>query len=79
MGSSRSDPGELADQQKWLKSHKPEELFKDNGDLIDEVKAIVPEEDSKRLGQRKEVYAGYEDINTVDWKALCTEKGGKAS
>lgn len=47
--------------------------------MVDEVKSILPGEDSKRLGQRKEVYAGYEGIKTVDWKALCMKKGGTAS
>ncbi len=79
LAAAKKDPEELADLQTWLKSYRPEELFKDNGDVIDEIKSIIPEEESKRLGQRKEVYASYESLKTVDWKALCTKKGGTAS
>lgn len=79
LPAAKKDPGELADLQAWLKSYKPEELFKDNGDVIDEIKSVVPNEESKRLGQRKESYASYEGIQTVDWKAFSVKKGGTAS
>ena len=77
--AAKRNPEELAELQAWLKSYKPEELFKDNGDVIDEIKSVVPEVHSKRLGQRKEVYTSYEGINTVDWKAWSLKKGGTAS
>ena len=79
LAAAKKGPGELADLQAWLESYKPEELFKENGDVIDEIKSILPKDDSKRLGQRKEVYAAFEGIKTVDWKALCAKKGGTAS
>ena len=56
LPAAKKDAGDLADLQAWLKSYKPEEPFKDNGDVIDEIKSIIPKEESKRLGQRKEVY-----------------------
>jgi xylulose-5-phosphate/fructose-6-phosphate phosphoketolase len=79
LAGAKKDAGELADLQAWLKSYKPEELFKDDGDVIDEIKYTIPKEHSKRLGQRKEVYASYEGIKSVDWRALCAKKGGTAS
>jgi xylulose-5-phosphate/fructose-6-phosphate phosphoketolase len=66
LAATKKTLKELADLQTWLKSYKPEELFKDNGDVIDEIKVIVPKEESRRLGQRKEVHASYEGIKTVD-------------
>jgi xylulose-5-phosphate/fructose-6-phosphate phosphoketolase len=79
LAAAKKDSKELAQLQEWLMSYRPEELFKDNGDVIDEIKSVIPKVDSKRLGQRKEVYASYEGIKAVDWKALSTKKGGQAS
>lgn len=47
--------------------------------MIDDIKSIIPREEAKRLGQRKEVYASYEGIKNVDWKPFCTKKGETAS
>lgn len=65
--------------QDWLSSYKPDELFQENGDVIDEVKLIIPKEHSKRLGQRPEAYKGLEKVSVPDWKPFAVEKGSQES
>ena len=77
--AAKTDPEELKGLQEWLKSYKPEELFQENGDAIEEVLSIVPKNEGKRLGCRKEVYSSYRGIKPIDWKQLAVKKGSTAS
>ena len=77
--ASKSDPEELKGLQEWLTSYKPEELFKEDGDVIDEIKSVIPETAGKRLGQRPEVYSGYKGLKPIDWRALAVKKGSSES
>ena len=43
--------------ESWLKSYKPEELFNENGELIDEIKEIIPK-GSKRMGSNPNTNGG---------------------
>jgi xylulose-5-phosphate/fructose-6-phosphate phosphoketolase len=79
LPAAKKDPEELAQLQEWLLSYRPQELFEENGDVIDEIRSIIPKNGWKRMGERREVYAGYEGINPVDWKPLCSDKGDTAS
>lgn len=65
--------------QEWLSSYRSSELFTDTGDIIDEIKSVIPEESSKKLGQRKEAYQAYEGLKLVDWKKFGVEKGTEQS
>jgi xylulose-5-phosphate/fructose-6-phosphate phosphoketolase len=77
--AAKSDPEELAGLQQWLKSYKPEELFKEDGNVIDEILSVFPADHSKRLGQRKLVSAGYQALKPIDWKKFQVKKGSQAS
>lgn len=63
----------------WLSSYGPNELFKENGDIIDEIKSIIPSEDSKKLGQRVEAYKAYAPPNLPDWRHFAIDKGSQES
>ncbi|KAJ5918478.1 Transketolase C-terminal/Pyruvate-ferredoxin oxidoreductase domain II [Penicillium verhagenii] len=46
----KSDKEELDLVQKWLSDSKPEELFTETGDIIDEIKSIISTDNSEKLG-----------------------------
>lgn len=79
LAAAKSNQGELKELQKWLTSYKPEELFKDDGDVIDEIKAVIPENSEKRLGQKRESYAGYQPLTRTEWKQFTVKAGSSAS
>ena len=79
LPAAKKEPEELAQLQEWLRSYKPEELFNEDGNAIDEVLSIVPKDTHKRLGFRKEAYDPYEGLQKIDWKAFAVKKGGQAS
>lgn len=65
--------------QEWLSHYKTEELFTSNGDVIDEIKSVIPEENSKKLGQRAEAYKCYFQPHLPDWNKFCVKKGATES
>lgn len=79
LPKAKTDKEQLDLLQKWLSSYKPDELFTSTGDVIDEIKSVIPTEDKKKLGQRIEAYNGYKRPNLPDWRPFCVEKGSDAS
>lgn len=79
LPAAKTDKEELQQLQKWLQSYKPEELFKDDGDVVDEIKTVLPPNPAKRLGQRKEVYDSYQGVQPIDWRKFAVEKGASES
>ncbi|KAK2757209.1 hypothetical protein FQN54_004723 [Arachnomyces sp. PD_36] len=79
LPAAKKDEEELKALQDWLHSYKPKELFTESGDAVKEIKTIMPEDSSKRLGLRKEAYQGYVRPRLADWKKYAMEKGGEAS
>ncbi|OOQ87921.1 putative phosphoketolase [Penicillium brasilianum] len=79
LPKAKTDGGQLELLQKWLASYKPEELFTENGDIIEEIKSVIPENNEKKLGQRIEAYGKYKPPFLPDWKIFCTDKGAQES
>lgn len=79
LPKAKTNPEELRQLQQWLESYKPKELFKENGDVIDKIKSVIPEEPEKRLGQKKEVSGHYQGFKPIDWGKLAVGKGGSES
>ena len=77
--AAKTNPEELKDLQDWLLSYKPEQLFKDDGDVIDEIKSVIPEKPERRLGQKREAYAGHQPLKPTDWKQFTVKAGSSAS
>ncbi|KAJ5132489.1 hypothetical protein N7448_006647 [Penicillium atrosanguineum] len=75
LPKAKSDKQQLSLLQKWLSDYKPEELFTEGGDIIDEIKSVIPEENTKKLGQRVEAYNSYVAPNLPDWKKFCVKRG----
>ncbi|OJI86491.1 hypothetical protein ASPTUDRAFT_187874 [Aspergillus tubingensis CBS 134.48] len=79
LPNAKKDKEELQALQKWLSSYNPHELFTETGDIIDEIKSVIPREDSKKLGQRAESYKGYRAPDLPDWRKFGVEKGSQQS
>ncbi|KAJ6093236.1 hypothetical protein N7486_008525 [Penicillium sp. IBT 16267x] len=79
LPKAKTDKEELDLLQKWLSDYKPEELFTANGDVIDEIKSVIPTDNTKKLGQRIEVYSSYKAPNLPDWKEFGAKPGKEES
>lgn len=79
LPKAKTDKEELGILQKWLAEYKPEELFTANGDVIDEIKSVIPTKDQKKLGQRIEAYKAYVAPVMPDWKKFGVKKGSSQS
>ncbi|KEF55153.1 uncharacterized protein A1O9_08807 [Exophiala aquamarina CBS 119918] len=73
--AAKTDLEELKILQAWLESYKPRELFKDDGDIIDEIKSIIPKNPERRLGQKKHCYDVYKGLRPIDWGKFAVKKG----
>ncbi|OAP61491.1 hypothetical protein AYL99_03694 [Fonsecaea erecta] len=79
LPKAKTDSEELKLLQEWLESYKPKELFKDNGDVVDDIKSTIPENPDRRLGQKKEVYGAYRGLKPIDWHKFAVKKGTSES
>lgn len=79
LPKAKSDKEQLRLLQEWLSHYNPEELFTSNGDIIDEIKSVIPLENSKKLGQRVEAYNRYIQPKLPDWKEFGVQKGSTES
>ena len=70
----KKDAEELHALQTWLTSYKAEELFTESGDVVAEVKSIIPR-DEKKLGQRPETFNTYIAPKMPDWREFTEQKG----
>ncbi|KIX09288.1 uncharacterized protein Z518_00367 [Rhinocladiella mackenziei CBS 650.93] len=75
LAAAKTDPEELKMLQEWLESYKPRELFQENGDVIDEIKSIIPPDPKRRLGQKKEAFDAYQGLHPIDWRMFAVPKG----
>lgn len=79
LPKAKSDKEQLRLLQEWLSHYKPDELFTSNGDVIDEIKSVIPVENAKKLGQRIESYDSYVPPTLPDWKKFGVKKGTSES
>jgi xylulose-5-phosphate/fructose-6-phosphate phosphoketolase len=79
LPNAKTDDDEFGLLSTWLSSYKPSELFEKNGKPIPKILSIIPENASKRMGQRKETYDGYAALDVPDWKEFVVQKGKQES
>ncbi|KAI9803334.1 MAG: hypothetical protein M1826_004971 [Phylliscum demangeonii] len=79
LPAAKTDAEELKALQDWLSSYKPKELFTETGNVVDAILSILPEDDAKKLGQRKETYDVYEPLKLPDWQRFSVRKGTQES
>ncbi|KAI0041191.1 phosphoketolase [Auriscalpium vulgare] len=79
LPEAKNDPEQLSALGQWLNSYKPGELFDKDGVPVDEILSVIPDDDAKKLGQRKESNAAYVPLDIPDWKNMVVEKGTQAS
>lgn len=75
LPKAKSDKDHLDLLQQWLAGYKPDDLFTADGDIIDEIKSVIPTKNEKKLGQRIEVYNSYVPPKLPDWTMFGVEKG----
>ncbi|KAH7927923.1 D-xylulose 5-phosphate/D-fructose 6-phosphate phosphoketolase [Leucogyrophana mollusca] len=85
LPEAKSSEEELQELQNWLSSYRPNELFEVGGigvvegAPVEEVLAIVPKNNEKKLGMRREAYKAFQPLDVPEWKELGIEKGTQAS
>ena len=57
LAGVKSDPALLATLEKWMRDHKPEELFDADGKLVPELKALTPS-GNRRMGANPHANGG---------------------
>jgi xylulose-5-phosphate/fructose-6-phosphate phosphoketolase len=74
----RTNPAHLAQLEAWMKSYEPQELFDENGRLIEELRALPPE-GPKRLGDTPHANGGrlLQDLELPDWQNYAIEVAEK--
>ncbi len=75
LPAAKTDSQELKALQEWLESYNPKELFTAEGMPKDSILSIIPKDDDKKLGQRKETYDVYKPLEIVDWQKFSVKKG----
>ncbi|KAF8223843.1 phosphoketolase [Tricholoma matsutake] len=79
LPAAKTDPEELEALGKWLSSYSPRHLFSKNGTPVEEVLSVIPLDNEKKMGQRKESYKSYTPLSTPDWVPYCAELGAQES
>ncbi len=74
----RTNPAHLAQLEALMKSYEPQELFDENGRLIEELRALPPE-GPKRLGDTPHANGGrlLQDLELPDWQNYAIEVAEK--
>lgn len=65
--------------KKWLQSYDHKSLLTAEGKPVDEILSLVPKDPTKRMGQLKETYNGFTELDLPDWKPLAKKKGTQYS
>ncbi|CCM00082.1 uncharacterized protein FIBRA_02109 [Fibroporia radiculosa] len=79
LPAAKTDPEQLRMLQDWLLSYKPKDLFDKHGIPVEKILSMIPEVPHKRLGRRKEAYAGYIPLEVPDWLPMGVTKGSEQS
>ncbi|KAL1744164.1 XFP N-terminal domain-containing protein [Schizophyllum fasciatum] len=80
LPKAKTDQAQLTALNDWLRHYKPQELFDaQTGVPVPEVLSIIPTNDEKKMGMRKETYKAYQPLQTPKWQTLAVEKGGEES
>lgn len=76
LPSPATIPEQLEMLKDWLESYRPAGFF-DELELVD--KYVIPSNNAKKIGQRKETYNDYRQIKLPDWTTMAKEKRDEAS
>ncbi|KAI0077898.1 phosphoketolase [Panus rudis PR-1116 ss-1] len=78
LPEAKTDAEERKLLQEWLDGYGPKEVLP-NGEPSEAVLSVIPEDDNKKLGQRKEAYAAYTPLEVPVWLDYGVEKGSQES
>jgi xylulose-5-phosphate/fructose-6-phosphate phosphoketolase len=74
LSNVRSDPEQLALLEEWLRSYRPEELFGEEGRLVEELAVLAPEGE-RRMGSNSHANGGriVKDLDLPDFRYYAAE------
>jgi xylulose-5-phosphate/fructose-6-phosphate phosphoketolase len=72
LAKVREDPKHLKQLEEWLKSYKPEELFDENGTLLQEIADTAPQGE-QRMGSNPHANGGRRDLLLPDFREYAVE------
>ncbi|TFK49509.1 D-xylulose 5-phosphate/D-fructose 6-phosphate phosphoketolase [Heliocybe sulcata] len=74
------DDEELSALQSWLSSYGPRELFNTDGTIKSEVvDGVLPDDEEKKIGQRKEAMRTFIELDIPAWREHSAEQGDMVS
>lgn len=79
LPNANHDDTEFKTLTEWLESYKPRELFDKEGKPNPAMLTILPEEQGRRMGQRKECFANYQPLVVPDWSKYTVKKATQDS
>jgi xylulose-5-phosphate/fructose-6-phosphate phosphoketolase len=81
LPAAKTDPEELGALKEWLGSYRPHHLFdlQGKGGPVEEMLSLIPVNNEKKMGQRKESYKSHQPLSTPDWMRYCVQKGTQES
>jgi xylulose-5-phosphate/fructose-6-phosphate phosphoketolase len=80
LASPATVPEQFDLLKQWLESYSPADIFSSEAGTLSKIDAyVVPSNSAKKMGQRKETYDAYHNIDLPDWKNLTKGKGSDAS
>lgn len=68
LPGAKASSGELDDLQSWLTSYNIHSLIDSKtGHVSKSILDVIPRKTDKRIGQKKEAYAGYRPLDVPNW------------
>ena len=78
LPKAKTDETQLAELRKWLQRYDASKVLP-NGEPSESVLEIIPQNDSKKLGQLKVTYDPHTPLKLSKWEPLAVEKGSQQS
>ncbi|KAK9355527.1 XFP N-terminal domain-containing protein [Lipomyces doorenjongii] len=79
LPEAKTNPKQFRLLKEWLLSYGVDKLLTPDGQPIPEILSLVPKERTKRMGQVRETFNGYEPLVLPNWKPIAKEKGSQYS
>ncbi|KZT39555.1 D-xylulose 5-phosphate/D-fructose 6-phosphate phosphoketolase [Sistotremastrum suecicum HHB10207 ss-3] len=75
----KTDKHEFSMLKEWLESYDIHSLLQKHGEPIDEIQQVIPWDENKRMGMRKETYDAHAPLELPLWSDSEVKKGSQES
>ncbi|KAK9238834.1 XFP N-terminal domain-containing protein [Lipomyces kononenkoae] len=79
LPEAKTNPKQFKLLKEWLLSYGADKLLTHDGQPIPEILNLVPKDRSRRMGQIRETFNGYQPLSLPDWKPMAKQKGSQYS